>query len=105
MSYSILDFPEAHRNFIGTLPLPVKPRLTTDNPRMEANLLESPSADLVVLSNWTGKENTVKMTLVTKEKYKKISASGADILNQTQNNGRLDLTVRTGPGGYIRCEK
>ena len=72
---------------------------------MEANLLESPSADLVVLSNWTGKENTVKMTLVTKEKYKKISASGADILNQTQNNGRLDLTVRTGPGGYIRCEK
>lgn len=105
MSYSILNFPQAHRFFIKSLPFPVRPRLTTDNYRVEANLLESPVADLIVLSNWTGKENTVKVTFGTEEKYKSISASGVRILKQTQNNGKLDLTVRTGPGGYIKCKK
>ena len=102
--YSVRDFSEAYRNYIAGLKLPVKPRLTTDNYRIEANLIEADTADVIVLSNWTGKEQTVKVTLNDAPAYKDIESSG-ELISRENQNKRLTVTVRIGAGGYIKCKK
>ena len=61
--HSVRNYPEAHRKFIASLDLPVKPRLTTDHYRIEADLIEAPEGQVVVLSNWTGEPRDVTVTL------------------------------------------
>ena len=76
--YSVRDYPAAYREYIASLPLPVKPRLTTDNYLVEAALIESPKGKVIVLSNWSGKPLTVTVTLDGK-KYTKAMEAGAYI--------------------------
>ena len=73
--HSTRTYPEAHRKFIASLDLPVKPRLTTDHFLVEADLIESPDGRVIVLSNWTGEPRDVKVTLDGKEHS--VSALGA----------------------------
>lgn len=102
--YSVRDYSKAFRDYVAGLKLPVKPRLTTDNYRIEANLLEAGTADVIVLSNWTGKEQTVKVILNDAPAYKEIESSGELIRRENQDK-RLAVTVRIGAGGYIKCKK
>ncbi|MBQ9338582.1 MAG: hypothetical protein IJS14_14925 [Lentisphaeria bacterium] len=73
--HSTRTYPEAHRKFIASLGLPVKPRLTTDHFLVEADLIEAPEGQVIVLSNWTGEPRDVKVTLDGKEHA--VSALGA----------------------------
>ncbi|MBQ6471444.1 MAG: hypothetical protein IJJ33_05635, partial [Victivallales bacterium] len=61
--HSARDYPQAHRDFISRLALPVAPRLTTDHHLVEANLIESPRGACIVLANWSGKPRPVTVTL------------------------------------------
>lgn len=102
--YSVRDFSQDYRDYVAALKLPVKPRLTTDNYRVEANLLEADGADVIVLSNWTGEPQTVNVTLQNAPAYKNIECSG-EIVKKDQKNKQLDITVKIPAGGYIKCEK
>ena len=61
--HSARDYPHAHRGFISALAMPVVPRLTTDHHLVEANLIESPKGNCIVLANWSGKPRPVAVTL------------------------------------------
>ncbi len=102
--YSVRDFSEDYRNYIASLKLPVQPRLTTDNYRVEANLLEADGADVIVLSNWTGAPQTVSVTLQDAPNYKNIECSG-ELVRKEWKNKQLAVTVKIPAGGYIKCEK
>lgn len=74
--YSVRDYPEAHRHYVKNLNLPVKPRLETDHYLVEANLIEAPEKDIIVLANWSGEPRTVKVTLDHKTYTAQIEAGG-----------------------------
>ena len=102
--YSVRDFLPEYRDYISALDLPVTPRLTTDNYRIEANLLESPNADVLVLSNWTGEPQTVKLTLNNPPAYRQIECS-TEILQKEQTGNQLHVTLKMAAGAFVKCEK
>lgn len=97
--YSVLDYPEAHRKYIASLPFPVKPLLATDNYRVEVNLLTGPKSDIIVLSNWTGQETTV--TVSFPGKYRSLKPVNCTLL--AANGPQAKVTL--GAGGYLVGEK
>ena len=102
---SILSFPEAHRNFIKSAPLPVKPRIVSDNHLIETGLLEGKNADMIVISNWNGKTVKTELTLNAVPAYRKFNASGVKLLKSRRENGKLILTLSVPAGGCIECIK
>ena len=62
------------RNYIKKLNFPVKPRLTSSVYNVEANLIEAPEADIIVLANFSGKPKKVTVTLDGKKFVKNIKA-------------------------------
>lgn len=101
-TYSILDYPEAHRKYFSGF---LRPRLQTDHYLVESNLLEGPAADLLVFSNWTGKEQTVTVVLQASGRYSRVFAAGGKLIGYEQKNNTLTATVQTGAGGYLVCVK
>ena len=102
---SLLNFPEAHRNSIKNAKLPVKPRIVSDNYLIETGLLESKKADIIVISNWSGKQIKTELTLNDVPAYRKLNASGIKLLNSRRENGKLILTLSVPAGGCIECIK
>jgi len=102
---SILNFPEAHRHLIKRAPLPVKPRISSDNYLIETGLLEGKAADMIVLSNWSGKQLKTELTLNDVPAYRKFNASGVKLLKSRRENGKLILTLSVPAGGCIECIK
>ncbi|MBR7106887.1 MAG: hypothetical protein IKC89_00590 [Lentisphaeria bacterium] len=102
---SLLNFPEAHRNYIKTAKLPVKPRISSDNYLIETGLLEGKTADVIVLSNWSGKQVKTELTIAGVPAYRKLNASGVKLLKFRRENGKLILTLSVPAGGCIECIK
>ena len=63
LPYSIRNYPVAHRDFIKSLPLGIRPRIACSNYQVEAGLLENGKDKLIVLSNWSGKPCEVEVTV------------------------------------------
>ncbi len=105
-NYSTLDFPEAHRVFMNKVlaDAAVRPRLTTDNYLVEANLIEAENADLIVLSNWTGMEQTVRVCLDGPNRYESVTMNGKPVDWDSRNNSTgASIHVCVGAGGFIEC--
>ena len=110
--YSVLDFPKPVRDFMGKIlaGAAVESRLSTDNYRIEANLLESPEADLIVLSNWTGRPQTVTVCLKAPAKTGSIRSITGDLIKgEVVKSGAvvpdsLLITVRIGAGDIIELK-
>ena len=103
----MLDFEEAHRAWMrqilsaGT----ITPRLRTDNYRVEANWLQSPGADILALSNWTGCEQTVNLELDNAPAYREISSVTGKLLSKETQGNTLRLRVVVAAGDLIRLQR
>ena len=106
--YSARDFQPAYRDYISSLGLPVRPRLTTGNPLVEAALIETPEADVIVLSNWTGQPQTVTVTLNGAPAYGRVQAfsKGAALGEVQSRPGTLTAEIKNlHAGAYILLTK
>ncbi len=101
--YSTLDFQPAHRQWMRKVLEEggVRPRLATDNYHVEANWIQSPEADLVALSNWTGCEQTITLELARPPAYREIRAIAGKILSKEPGGGALRLRVTCAAGDWI----
>ncbi len=100
--YSEVEFPAAHRALAATW---ASGRLRTDHHLVEANLLTAPTADVIVLANWSGEPMTTKVALANAPRYAEIKAVNAEIIDQTQANGMLAVTLRMGAGAFLECRR
>ncbi len=98
--YSVTEFPAEHRALAATW---AAGRLRTDHHLVEANLLTAPSADVMVLANWTGAPVTTTVTLASAPRYAVVRAINADILRQSQADGELSVTLRLAAGAFLEC--
>lgn len=105
--HSTLDFRGAHRDWLRQLLAVggISPRLSTDNYRVEANWLQSPCADLIALSNWTGCEQTLTLELADAPVYRQISAVAGRGLSSERKDGVLRIRVRVAAGDWILLER
>ena len=101
--YSTLDFQAVHRQWMRKVLEEggVRPRLATDNYRVEANWIQSPEADLVALSNWTGCEQTITLELARPPAYREIRAIAGKILSKEPGGEALRLRVTCAAGDWI----
>ncbi|MDD5523284.1 MAG: hypothetical protein PHI84_20895 [Kiritimatiellae bacterium] len=104
--HSALDFEAAHRDWMRKVLAEggIQPRLRTDNHRVEANWIQSPDADIIALSNWTGREQTVALELNNAPAYKKISSVTGRILSKEIKDGTLRVKVSIAAGDLIRLK-
>ena len=106
--YSARTFEPTYRDYIKGLNLPVQPRLCASDPLIEANLIESPRADVIALSNWTGAPQTVTVTLNAAPQYddRNIALIGATKLDLKRERGNaLTVKLTLNAGGYILLPK
>ena len=68
-------------------------------------ILEGKTADVIVLSNWSGKQLETELTLNNVPAYCKFNASGVKLLKSRRENGKLILTLSVPAGGCIECIK
>ena len=105
--HSTLDFDAAHRAWMQEVLAQgkIRPRLRTDNYRVEANWIQSPDADLIALSNWTGQEQTIAVELDNVPAYREISSVTGKLLSQETKDGTLRVQVTFAAGDLIRLTK
>ncbi|MHB8900326.1 MAG: hypothetical protein ACYC6Y_16370 [Thermoguttaceae bacterium] len=105
--YSTLDFESAHREWIEEIlaAAGVRPRLRTDNYRVEANWIRSPEADILALSNWTGQEQTVTLQLDDAPACREISSVMGGIISQETRHGTLQVRLRLAAGDFIQLQR
>ena len=78
----IREYPENYRNYIKSLRLPVKPRISCNVYNVEANLLEAPDCYIIVLANFSGKPQKVTVTFDGKKYVKQIYAGAYIKINK-----------------------
>ncbi len=105
--HSTLDFDAAHRDWMQTILAAgnIRPRLRTDNYRVEANWLQSPEADLIAISNWTGREQSIVVELDNAADYREITAAEGKIVSSKGSDGALRLQLSVATGDLIRLKK
>jgi hypothetical protein len=105
--HSTLDFDAAHRDWMQKVLAQgkIKPRLRTDNYRVEANLIQSRDADIIALSNWTGQEQAIILELDDAPAYSEVSAVTGKILSKETKDGTLRLRVAFAAGDFIQLKR
>ena len=104
--HSTLDFQAAHRNWTQEVLAEgnIQPRLRTDNYRVEANWIQSPKADILAISNWTGQEQTVVLELDNAPAYREISSVTGKILSKEVADQTLRVQVTVAAGDLIQLQ-
>lgn len=102
--HSTLDFDTAHRNWMRKVLAAgdIRPRLRTDDYRVEANWIRSPQADILALSNWTGREQTVVVELDGAPAYREISSAAGKIVSTETQDGTLRVQATVVAGDLIQ---
>ncbi len=105
--HSTLDFEPAHRDWMRKVLAHggIKPRLRTDNYRVEANWIQSKEADIIVLSNWTGIEQTVTFELDDVPAYSSVSSITGKTLSVETKKGFLRVKVLLEAGDLILLKR
>ncbi len=72
--YSVLDFEAAHRAWMTAFLTAngIKPRVRVTPYNVEVNLLESPEADVLAVSNWSGRRATVTVEVDNAPTYRAV---------------------------------
>lgn len=101
-----LSYPEPSLNLMRQVmeEAGVKPLIETNDPMVEAHLLEGKQSDVIVLSNWSGTAKTVKVS-VNGKIYRKVSGvrSKPEMLSPLANG--CEFVSLLGSGDIIECEK
>ena len=102
--HSTLDFQPAHRAWMQRVLAQghVRPRLRTDNYRVEANWIQSADADIIALSNWTGRDQTIALELDEAPAYHDIASVAGKMLSQETTGGTLRVRVALSAGDLLQ---
>ncbi|NLF68395.1 MAG: hypothetical protein GX575_04990 [Candidatus Anammoximicrobium sp.] len=102
--HSTLDFDVAHRNWMQKVLAAggIRPRVRTDNYRVEANWIQSPEADLIALSNWTGHEQTIAVELDGAPACREIASVTGKIASQETKDNTLRIRLTLAAGDLIQ---
>ncbi len=102
--YSALDFEAAHRVWMATLLAAsgVRPRVRVSPYNVEVNLLESPEADVLAVSNWIGKKAVVTVEVDRAPGYRAVEPVVGRLIAQTVRQQTLCLTLEVGAGDLVR---
>ncbi len=105
--HSTLEFAAEHRNWLHKVLVEsgIAPRLTTDNYRIEANWIESPRADLIALSNWTGSPQTVVVELHNAPAYRNVASITGTSTSIDRQGDTLRVKTTIGAGDWLRLER
>ncbi len=105
--HSTLDFDAAHRIWMRKVLAAgnIEPRIRTDNYRVEANWIQSPGADVVALSNWTGRPQTIVFELDNAPAYREISSVTGKILSKETRNSTVQVRITLAAGDLVRLKK
>ena len=104
--YSTLDFQAAHRDWMQRVLAAghIRPRLRTDDYRVQANWIQSPGADIIALSNWTGQEQTIVIELDDAPAYREISSVTGEVISRGTRNGTLQIRSSLAAGDLLRLQ-
>ena len=82
----------------------IKPLIETNDPMVEAHLLEGEKSDVIVLANWTGTVRELRVT-VNGKNYRKVSGvrSKLDVSKPLANG--CEFVSLLDSGDIIKCEK
>lgn len=105
--YSALDFEEAHRNWMTEVLTAngVKPRVRVTPYNVEVNLLESPEADVLAVSNWTGKKALVTVEVDRAPGYRAVEPVTSRLVEHAVRQEKLRLTLEVGAGDLVRLAR
>jgi len=105
--YSVLDFEAAHRNwmtaFLGTLD--VRPRIRVTPYNIEVNLLESAEADVLAVSNWSGKRATVSIEIDRAPAYRAVEPVAGRLIEKSITQQTLRLVLEVDAGDLVRLAR
>lgn len=106
-AYSHREYPETHRSlmkdFIRTAG--IVPKVSTDQPMVEATFTESAKADVITLSNWNFSELDTVVTLNSPVRYKSIRSIAGKTDSVSLENGRTVIRLKVKAGDHIECIK
>ena len=104
--HSTLDFDAAHRDWMQKVLAAgnIHPRLRTDNYRVEANWIQSPDADIIAISNWTGRKQTIALELDNAPAYSEILSVTGKILSKETKDRTLRVQVTSAVGDFIQLK-
>ena len=106
--YSARLFQPACRDYIRGLNLPARPRLHASNPLVEAALIESPEADVIVLSNWTGEPQkgvTVTLADAAHIEDQTVTVISGEKQSASLDKGVLSVKLHVKAGAYVLLPK
>ena len=83
----------------------ISPKVKTDNPLVEVNLLETPETLTLCFANWTGKSQTVNVSLYGYSKFSSIKPVTGKIYQCKNNNKSLTFKLTLGAGDFVVCKK
>lgn len=104
--YGMLHYPKAHREFFRNRVLKgVRRRAATSDPLVELSLLEGEQADILVFSNWNGRETEVEFAVRDVPRYRKVATVNAALSGVKAAQGVLRGKVRLEGGAVVYCRK
>ena len=80
-------------------------KVQTDNPLVEVNLLETPEALILCFANWTGKPQTVNVSLKDYKKFANIKPVTGKLKMVVNKNNILTFKLSLQAGDFVVCKK
>ena len=80
----------------------MRPRIRVTPYNVEVNLLESPEADVLAVSNWTGKRAVVTVEVDRTPGYRAVEPVTGRLVEQSVRQQALCLTLEVGVGDLVR---
>lgn len=102
----LLRFPEAHREFFKREVLKgIRRRAVTSDPLVEISLLEGADSDILVFSNWNGRETEVEFAVRDVPRYSEVATVNAALSGVKAGQGVLRGKIRLEGGAVVYCGK
>jgi hypothetical protein len=102
--FSVLDFEAAHRDRMTALlgKIGVRPRVRVTPYNIEVNLLESEEADVLAVSNWSGRRSTVTIEVDQTPAYRAVEPVAGRLVGQGTAEQTLRLVLEVEAGDLVR---
>lgn len=106
-AYSHREYPETHRSLMNDFirAAGIIPKVSTDQPMVEATFTESAKADVITLSNWNFSELDTVVTLNSPVRYKSIRSIAGKTDSVSLENGSTVIRLKVKAGDHIECIK
>jgi hypothetical protein len=105
-AYGLLQFPEAHREaFKREVLKGIRRRAATSDHLVELSILEGERSDILVFSNWNGRETAVEFAVRDVPRYREVATVNAALFGVKTGQGVLRGKIRLEGGAVVYCRK